>query len=53
VATACTTWVLRAGKQPLYVVDSENDASIGLARSIGYVDTGVREFAAEGICCVE
>jgi ribosomal protein S18 acetylase RimI-like enzyme len=53
VATACTTWVLRAGKQPLYVVDSENDAGIGLARAIGYVDTGVREFAAEGVCCVE
>jgi GNAT superfamily N-acetyltransferase len=53
VATACTTWILRAGKHPLYVVDRENSAGVGLARAMGYVDTGAREFAAEGVCCLE
>ena len=52
VLTACTTWVIRAGRQPIYVVGEENDSSIALAEEAGYVDTGAREFAAEGMCRV-
>jgi hypothetical protein len=50
VLTACTTWAVRSARQPLYVVDETNEASIALAESVGYVDTGRREFAGEGVC---
>ena len=50
VLTSCTTWVVRSARQPLYVVHEGNDASIGLAEAVGYVDTGVRELAGEGMC---
>ncbi len=52
VLTDCTTWVLRSGRQPLYVVNGANEPSIALAETVGYVDTGVREFAGEGVCRV-
>ncbi|NLE45565.1 MAG: GNAT family N-acetyltransferase [Chloroflexi bacterium] len=52
VAEACTTWVLRTGRQPLYIASERNHASVALAESIGFVDTGAREFAAEGVCCL-
>lgn len=48
--TACTMWVIRSGSQPLYVASRENGPSIALAEAVGYVDTGAREFAGEGIC---
>ncbi len=50
VLTACTTWAIRSARQPLYVVNEKNDASIALAEGVGYVDTGAREFAGEGMC---
>jgi RimJ/RimL family protein N-acetyltransferase len=50
VLEACTMWVVRSGRQPLYVVDETNHPSIGLAETVGYVDTGAREFAGEGVC---
>lgn len=50
VLTSCTTWVLRSARQPLYIVDERNEPSIALAQAVGYVDTGAREFAAEGVC---
>ncbi|HHN94391.1 MAG TPA: GNAT family N-acetyltransferase [Anaerolineae bacterium] len=50
VLLACTTWVVRSGRQPLYVVNRGNKASIALAESVGFVDTGAREFAGEGVC---
>jgi predicted GNAT family acetyltransferase len=50
VLMVCTTWVIRSGRQPLYVVSEGNEASLALAKKIGYVDTGAREFAGEGIC---
>ena len=31
--------------EPLYVVSEDNDASLNLAQSVGFVDTGVRRFA--------
>ncbi|MBN1178405.1 MAG: GNAT family N-acetyltransferase [Anaerolineae bacterium] len=49
VLEACTSWVLRTGAQPLYVVSEENAPSIGLAESVGFVDTLSRELVAEGV----
>jgi RimJ/RimL family protein N-acetyltransferase len=50
VLSACTTWVVRSARQPLYVVNEANEPSIALAEAAGYVDTGAREFAGEGVC---
>jgi len=50
VVTACATWVIRSGRQALYVTDETNRPSRALAETVGFVDTGVREFAGEGIC---
>lgn len=47
VLSACTRWVLRSARQPLYVVGADNHPSIALADAVGYVDTGVREFVAD------
>jgi len=45
---ACATTLLQAGVQPLYMVSEGNEASIRLAESVGFVDTGAREFAGSG-----
>lgn len=50
VLNACTTWVIRSARQPLYIVDEQNEPSVALARTVGYVDTGAREFTVEGVC---
>ena len=50
VLTACTTWAIHSARQPLYVVNGANKASIALADAVGYVDTGARELSAEGVC---
>lgn len=50
VLSACTTWAVRSARQPLYVVNEANEPGIALAEASGYVDTGAREFAGEGIC---
>jgi RimJ/RimL family protein N-acetyltransferase len=50
VLAASTTWAVRSGRQPLYVVNETNEPSVALAKAVGYVDTGVREFAGEGVC---
>jgi len=50
VLVACTTWAIRSGRQPLYVAGESNEPSINLAEEAGYVDTGAREFAGEGVC---
>lgn len=47
VLTACTMWTIRSAIQPLYVTDRTNEASIALAESAGYVDTGAREYACD------
>jgi hypothetical protein len=44
VVAALSHHVLGSGRIPLYVVSEENDASIQLAESVGFADTGVREF---------
>jgi GNAT superfamily N-acetyltransferase len=50
VLAACTTWAVRSARQPLYVVNEANAPSIALAETVGYLDTGAREFAGEGVC---
>ncbi len=50
VLTACTTWAVQSGRQPLYVVGESNRSSLKLAEEVGYVDTGAREFTGEGVC---
>ena len=50
VLAACTTWVIRSARQPLYVAGEENAPSLRLAEAVGYVDTGAREFVCEGVC---
>ena len=43
VVAALCQYVLESGRTPLYVVSEENAASIQLAESVGFRDTGVRE----------
>jgi hypothetical protein len=50
VLAACTTWASRSARQPLYFANERNERSLTLAKEVGYVDTGAREFASEGIC---
>jgi GNAT superfamily N-acetyltransferase len=47
VVEACVSWVIRSGLQPLYIVSEDNEFSIRLAHSVGFVDTGARELAVE------
>jgi L-amino acid N-acyltransferase YncA len=39
--------LLQDGLMPLYVVSEQNSTSINLAESVGFVDSGMREFAAQ------
>jgi len=48
VVSACTAAVLEDNLRPLYIVEEGNDASIGVAEVLGYVDSGLREMAGEG-----
>jgi GNAT superfamily N-acetyltransferase len=48
VVSACTAALLEERLRPLYMVEKENEASIHIAEGLGYVDTGLREFAGEG-----
>ena len=50
VVAACARWVTHTGRRALYVVDEGNHSSVALARATGFEDTGVREFAGEGVC---
>ena len=49
VVAACANTLVQAGVQPLYMVTEGNQASIRLAESVGFVDTGGREFAGSGV----
>ena len=49
VLSACSSWVVRSARGPLYVVNEANEESVALATSVGYVDTGHRESAGEGV----
>ncbi|HKZ69247.1 MAG TPA: GNAT family N-acetyltransferase [Anaerolineales bacterium] len=47
VVSALVSELLKSGRMPLYVVNEQNTASINLATSIGFVDTGAREYAGQ------
>jgi ribosomal protein S18 acetylase RimI-like enzyme len=47
VVSALIQHVLESGRTPLYVANSENDPSIHLAESVGFIDTGIREILIE------
>ena len=46
---SCVAWLIRSAIQPVYIVSEENERSIRLAKSVGFVDTGARELAMQGI----
>jgi len=48
VLESCVSWAIRSGVRPLHVVAKYNTASIHLAESVGFVDTGVCEVTVEG-----
>lgn len=50
VVAACARWVTQSGRRVLYVMNDRNHASAAMAQLMGFVDTGVREFAGEGTC---
>jgi len=52
VLVTCTRWSIQSGRQPLYIVDEKDKSAQTLAKTVGYVYTGAREFVAEGICCL-
>lgn len=49
VLAACTEQILKARQLPLYLVETDNEASRQLAHNVGYVDTGARQVYAEAI----
>jgi GNAT superfamily N-acetyltransferase len=49
VVTACAEWVLRSGRLPLYLVEADNEDSIQLAQSVGFVDSTASQVYAEGV----
>jgi len=48
VVSACTAALLEEKLRPLYIVDEGNETSIRIAEAMGYIDSGLREFAGEG-----
>lgn len=49
VLSACTAHLLKEELIPLYMVEEDNSASIKLAESVGYQDTGRRCFTCSGM----
>jgi ribosomal protein S18 acetylase RimI-like enzyme len=49
VVAALVNDLLQKGRQPVYVVNEQNTASINLAISLGFVDTGARELAGQAV----
>jgi ribosomal protein S18 acetylase RimI-like enzyme len=48
VVSACTAQLLEERLQPLYMLEESNEASTRIAEGLGYRDTGLRQFVAEG-----
>lgn len=44
VVSALSGYLIESGRTPLYVVSEENAASASLAESVGFTDTGTREY---------
>lgn len=49
VVAAMVAYLLDNGRQPLYVVAENNEASIRLAESVGFVDSGRRDIMIQGM----
>jgi hypothetical protein len=49
VVQALVGLILKAGRTPLYVVAEDNAYSIRLAETVGFVDTGRREYVGQGL----
>lgn len=49
VVSAMANHLLANGRTPLYVVAQNNEASIQLAESVGFTDSGVREMMIQGV----
>lgn len=49
VVVALTERVLSGGRVPIYLAEPNNDASIRLAESVGYSDTGARQILADAV----
>ena len=49
VVVACATLLIHSGVQPLYMATEGDEASVRLAESAGFVDSGAREFAGAGV----
>lgn len=48
VVSACTAELLESRLRPLYMVEEDNEASVGIAEGLGYGSINQSEFAAEG-----
>ncbi|MEM7335471.1 MAG: GNAT family N-acetyltransferase [Chloroflexota bacterium] len=44
VVSSMVQYVLRNGREPIYAVSDQNSASIQLAESVGFVDSGVQQY---------
>jgi len=51
VLSACTRWAVRSGLHPLVIVEVGDEYTTHLVESVGYVDSGARELAADVTCC--
>lgn len=49
VVSALSNWLLEQKLTPLFTIAEDNDASRRLATSLGYQDTGMRQFLCEGV----
>jgi GNAT superfamily N-acetyltransferase len=49
VVSALSNWLLEQNVTPLFTIAEDNDASRRLATSLGYQDTGARQFLCEGV----
>jgi GNAT superfamily N-acetyltransferase len=49
VVSALSNWLLEQNVTPLFTIAENNEASHRLATSLGYHDTGARQFLCEGI----
>jgi ribosomal protein S18 acetylase RimI-like enzyme len=49
VVSTLTGMILKSGRTPLYVVAETNDYSIRLAETVGFEDTGFREYVGQAV----
>jgi GNAT superfamily N-acetyltransferase len=49
VVSALGNWLFEQNVTPLFTIAQDNDASRALATSLGYHDTGARQFLCEGV----